>query len=79
MVLMIVSTFLGRCGTPRVCDLGADQPRLGMVWESAGGTEWPHEMEDMILAARTGRQYFSTGPRSAALTTPVNSSVGGVY
>jgi hypothetical protein len=33
----------------------------------------------LILAGRAGRQYFSTGPRSAALTPPVNRGAGGDY
>ena len=64
----------------RVCGpSGPDQPRLGIVWESAGGTGRPHEMEDILAATYAGGRYFSTGSGSAALAPCANHGAGGDY
>jgi hypothetical protein len=41
--------------------LAGDQPYFGMAWESAGGTGWRAEMEDIQIAMRASGQYFGTG------------------
>ena len=44
---------------------------FGMAWESAGGTGWRAEMEDIHIAMQASGQYFSTGSPNSVPALPV--------